>query len=74
MGYMYFLRGLGGQALRLGDDFVNVADHVEGHLGQVVVLPLQDLLEAGDGLLDGDQLPGVVREHLRNLPVQTNYV
>jgi len=62
-----FLRGFSGQSLCFADDLVNVADHVEGHLGQVVVLALQDLLEAGDGLLDGDQFPGVVREHLRHL-------
>jgi hypothetical protein len=63
----YILGGLGSQSLCFGDDLIDVADHVEGHLGQVVVLPLQNLLEPGDGLLNGDQLAGVVREHLRNL-------
>ncbi len=48
-------------------DLIDVADHVEGDLREMVVLALQDLLEAGDGLLNGHQLAGVVREHLRNL-------
>ena len=61
------LRCLGSQSLGLGDDLVNVADHVEGDLGQVVVLAGKDLLEAGDGLVDGDQLAGVVGENLSDL-------
>ena len=48
-------------------DLVDVADHVEGDLGQMVVFAVKDLLEAGDGLLNGHQLPGVVGEHLRHL-------
>jgi hypothetical protein len=53
-------------------NLIDVADHVEGDFGQVVVLALQDLLEAGDGLLNGHQLAGVVREHLRNLATLNN--
>ena len=37
------------------------------HLGQVIVFSLEDLLEAGDGLVDGHQLAGVVGEHLSDL-------
>jgi hypothetical protein len=55
-------------------DLIDVADHVEGDLGQVVVLALQDLLEAGDGLLNGHQLSGVVCEHLRNLATLNNVI
>ena len=35
----------------LGLDLVDVADHVEGALGEVVVLAREDLLEALDGVL-----------------------
>ena len=37
------------------------------HLGQVIVFSLEDLLEAGDSLVDGHQLAGVVGEHLGDL-------
>ena len=46
---------------------VDVADHVEGHLRQVIVLAVQDLLEPGDGLLDRYKLARVVGEHLGHL-------
>lgn len=46
---------------------VNISDHVEGDLRQVVVLAVQDLLEAGDGLVNGHKLAGIVGEHLGDL-------
>ena len=46
---------------------INVADHVESNLGQMIVLALKDLLKPGDGLVDGNQLAGVVGEHLSDL-------
>ena len=56
-----------GKTLSLGGDLVNVADHVEGNLGEVIVLASQDILEASNGLVNGDKLAGVVGEHLSNL-------
>ena len=44
-----------------------MADHVEGDLGEVVVLAAEDLLEAGDGLLHRHELARVPGEHLGNL-------
>ena len=61
---------LGGETLGLGGHLVDVADHVEGDLGQVVVLARHDGLEPGDGLGDGHQLAGVVGEHLGDLQHQ----
>ena len=55
------------QTLSLGGHLVNVADHVEGDLGEVVVLAAEDLLEAGDGLLHRHELARVPGEHLGNL-------
>jgi hypothetical protein len=55
------------QPLGLQGDLVNVADHVEGNLGQVIVLAIKDLLESGDGLVNGDQLAGVAGENLSDL-------
>lgn len=46
---------------------INVADHVESNLRQMIVLALKDLLEPGDGLFDGNQLAGVVGENLSDL-------
>src|ERR1700730_2103334 len=46
--------------------FVDRADHVERLLRQVVVLALQDLLEAPDGVLDGDEPALPAREALRD--------
>ena len=48
-------------------DLVNVADHVEGDLGQVIVLAGKDSLEARDGLIDGDEFARVVGEDLSDL-------
>ena len=45
----------------------NVADHIESDLGQMIVLALKNLLEPRDGLVDGDQLAGVVGENLSDL-------
>ena len=55
------------QTLSLGGHLVNVANHVEGHLGKVIVLAGQDSLEARDGLVNGDKLARVVGEHLSDL-------
>merc|ERR1719474_2630697 len=55
------------EPLTLGNNLVNVANHVEGTLGQVVVLASKDILEARDGLGNGDKLARVVGEHLSNL-------
>merc|ERR1719474_1855641 len=55
------------EPLSLGNNLVNVANHVEGTLGQVVVLASKDILEAGDGLGNGDKLARVVGEHLSDL-------
>merc|ERR1739844_41291 len=55
------------QTLSLGGHLVNVADHVEGDLGEVVVLAGQDGLEPRDGLVNGDKFAGVVGEHLSDL-------
>ena len=58
---------LGGETLGLGGHLVNVADHVEGDLGQVIVLAGKDSLEARDGLVNGDKLARVVGEDLSDL-------
>ena len=58
---------LTGQALCLGNDLLDVADHVEGDLWQMVVLAGEDLLESRDGLVDGDELAGVIGENFGNL-------
>merc|ERR1739844_794296 len=55
------------QTLSLGGHLVNVADHVEGDLGKVVVLAGQDGIEARDGLVNGDKFAGVVGQHLSDL-------
>merc|ERR1719474_2599898 len=55
------------EPLSLGNNLVNVANHVEGTLGQVIVLAGKDILEAGDGLGNGDKLARVVGEHLSDL-------
>ena len=49
---------------RLLDGLVDGADHVEGLLRQGVVLALEDLLEAADGLGDRDVLAGRAGELL----------
>merc|ERR1719507_456671 len=59
--------GLGKELLSLRHDLVNVANHVEGTLGQVIVLAAKDFLESGDGLGNGDKLARVVGEHLSDL-------
>src|SRR3981081_3216076 len=46
--------------------FLDRADHVERLLGQVVVLALQDLSEAADGLLHADEAALSAREALRD--------
>ena len=44
-----------------------MSDHIEGDLGEVVVLPGEDLLEAADCLLHRHQLARVAGEHLSHL-------
>ncbi len=45
----------------------NVSDHVEGDLGQVVVLAAEDLREPADGLLHRDELASVSGKDLGDL-------
>ena len=61
------ISSLSSQSLGLGCHLVNVANHVEGDLGQVIVLAGQDSLEARDGLVNGDKLAGVIGEDLSDL-------
>ena len=58
---------LRGEALSLGGDLIDVSDHVEGDLGQVIVLAGKDSLETRDGLIDGDEFARVVGEDLSDL-------
>src|SRR5690554_768334 len=46
------------------DGLVDGADHVEGLLGQLVILAVEDALEAADGVLEGHVLAGRPGEHL----------
>ena len=71
--YNLFGVTLSGQAVSLGGDLIDVADHVEGDLGQVVILAGEDLLETSDGLVNGDKLAGVVGENLSDLEKQIKY-
>jgi len=71
--YNLFGVTLSGQAVSLGGDLIDVADHVEGDLGQVIVFASKDVLESGDGLVNGDQLAGVVGENLSDLEKQIKY-
>src|SRR6059058_3618835 len=48
--------GLGLHRLRALDRLLDRADHVEGLLGEVVVLAVEDLLEAADGVLELHEL------------------
>src|SRR5829696_5942246 len=57
-------RRLGCEALGLLDRLLDGADHVEGGLGKVVVLALDQALEALDGVLEGDELAGGAGEDL----------
>src|SRR5690606_27116987 len=53
-----------GELPGLLDDLADAADHVVRLLGQVVVLAVDDLLEALDRVLEVDLLAVVAREHL----------
>src|SRR5438552_7072240 len=53
-----------GELFGAGAHVVQAPLHVEGLLGQVVALALDDLLEAGDGVLDLDVLAWRAREGL----------
>src|SRR5262249_61446562 len=57
---------LAGHQAGLLDRLVDGAAHEEGGLGEVVVLAVDDLAEAADGLLDGHVLPRTARERLRH--------
>src|SRR5579859_2602353 len=52
--------------LRFGSCFFDGTDHVERLLGQVVVLAVEDFLEAADGVRDADVFAGDARELFRN--------
>ena len=58
---------LGSKTLGLGCHLINVTNHVEGNLREVIVLASEDILESSDGLVNGDKLARVVGEHLSNL-------
>ena len=55
------------KTLSLGSHLINVADHVEGDLGKVIVLAGQNGLEARDCLVNGDKFARVVGENLSDL-------
>ena len=55
------------QTVCLGNNLVNIADHVESNLGQVIVLASQDLLESRDGLGDGDKFARIAGENFSDL-------
>ena len=48
-------------------DVVDGADHVEGRLGERIVVAGEDLLERADGLLEGHELALEAGEDLRDL-------
>src|SRR5574344_2286859 len=48
------------------DGFVNGTNHVEGLLGQVVIVAIEDALEATDGFFQGNILAGRTRKHFSN--------
>src|SRR5690625_7618285 len=54
-------------ALGLGDGLVDIADHVEGGLGQMVELAGDDALEAGDRLLQRHLAAREAGEDLRDV-------
>src|SRR4051794_2522981 len=66
------LKGRGGyssvrfrrEALGLLDRLLDAADHVEGRLGQMIILAVDHRLERADGVLDLDELAGNAGEHL----------
>src|SRR5438067_10590583 len=63
--FLLFSR-LGGHAFGLLARLFDCADHVEGLFGQVVVLAVNDLLEAAYGVGDLDELAFEARELLRD--------
>src|SRR5437588_2809310 len=63
--FLLFSR-LGGHAFSLLARLFDCADHVEGLFGQVVVLAVNDLLEAAYGVGDLDELAFEARELLRD--------
>ena len=55
------------QLLRFLDCFVDGANHVESLLGQIVVLTVQDFLEATDGFFQRNVLTGAAGEDFSNV-------
>lgn len=56
-------RNLLGHLNCLGLHFFQAAHHIEGHLGQVVTVALEQLGEALDGLFQFDKPPGLASKH-----------
>src|SRR3954467_11268325 len=63
-GVAHRLRRFRREALGLLDRFLDAADHVEGRLGEMVVLAVDHRLERADGVLDLDELARDAGEHL----------
>src|SRR5918997_3859226 len=61
------LSRFGSQALGLLDGFLDGADHVEGGLGKVIVLAVDQTLEALDGVFKRDELAGRTGEDVRHV-------
>ena len=61
------LVGHGGEGGGLGLDLVDSADHVEGCLGEGIVLASDNALECIDGVLKRHELPGSAGEDLGNV-------
>ena len=66
MGHLLVL-ALSRQPLSLLDDLLDRSHHIEGDLGQMVQLTVEDLLETLDCLLERHQLALGAREHLGDL-------
>jgi len=64
---MSLLTGLSSQLFGLFYDILNTTLHVEGSLGEVIVLASQDLTEALDSLWERYELASVASEHLSHL-------
>ena len=54
--------------------FWNVSDHVESNFREMIVFSCEDLFEAGDCLLEGDQLAGVASENFSDLQIKQNNI
>lgn len=67
MHFRFLLRCFLGQFFCLFNDLFDVANHVEGTLGQVIVFTVEDGLETGDGLFERHKLASLTSEHFGNL-------